>query len=62
MLAILGKSSSDGFTIKLEVADVEGVVEELELGEENIDEGSNTMNRKASEQETENQSNEVERV
>ena len=47
MLTILDKSSNDGFTKEfvgvVVVVEVEGVVEELELGVEAINGGSDTM-------------------
>ena len=43
MLDIFDNSSNDGFTKGIVVVVVEGVVEELELGVEDINGGSNTM-------------------
>ena len=43
MLDIFDNSSSDGFTRGIVVVVVEGVVEELELGAEAINGGSDTM-------------------
>ena len=55
ILAILDRSSNDGFTKEfvgvVVVVEVEGVVEELELGAEAINGGSDTMKSNAMQEE-----------
>ena len=51
MLDIFDNSSNDGFTRGIVVVVVEGVVEELELGVEAINDGSDTMKSNAMQEE-----------